>query len=175
MLAQYPVAQPELIDAEAEADIAWLQGVITAVRNIRGEQNIPPSKPLELLFKNGDDDDFRRAEENQTFLMKLAKLEKLTWLNDGDEEPMSVTQLVGEMEVLIPMAGFIDKDAEVVRLNKSIEKLGKELERVTNKLGNPGFTDKAPAAVIDKEKEKAAGFERDIIKLKDQIEKIKAL
>jgi valyl-tRNA synthetase len=175
MLADYPVAQPELMDAEAEADIAWLQGVITAVRNIRGEQNIPPSKPLELLFKNGDDDDFRRAEENQNFLMKLAKLEKLTWLNDGDEEPMSVTQLVGNMEVLIPMAGFIDKDAEVTRLNKAIEKLGKELERVNNKLGNPGFTDKAPAAVIDKEKEKAAGFERDIVKLKEQIEKIKAL
>jgi valyl-tRNA synthetase len=79
------------------------------------------------------------------------------------------------MEVLIPMAGFIDKDAEVTRLNKAIEKLGKELERVNNKLGNPGFTDKAPAAVIDKEKEKAAGFERDIVKLKEQIEKIKAL
>jgi valyl-tRNA synthetase len=73
------------------------------------------------------------------------------------------------------MAGFIDKDAEVERLAKSIEKLEKEVERVNNKLGNPGFTDKAPAAVIDKEKEKAAGFTRDITKLKEQIEKIKAL
>ncbi len=175
MLAQYPQAQDAFIDAQAEADIEWLQGVITAVRNIRAEMNIAPGKELELLFKNGDDEDFRRAEENQTFLMKLAKLEKLTWLNDGDEEPMSVTQLVGDMEVLIPMAGFIDKDAEVARLGKSIEKLEKELERVTNKLANPGFTEKAPAAVLEKEKEKAAGFERDIIKLKEQIEKIKAL
>ncbi|ASP40121.1 valine--tRNA ligase [Bacterioplanes sanyensis] len=175
MLAEFPQAQEALIDPDAEADVKWLQDVITAVRNVRGEKNIPPSKALELLFKNGDDDDFRRAEENQAFLMKLAKLEKLTWLNDGDEEPMSVTQLVGDMEILIPMAGFIDKDAEVARLNKSIEKLGKDLERVTNKLGNPGFTDKAPAAVIEKEKEKAAGFERDISKLKEQIEKIKAL
>jgi len=107
--------------------------------------------------------------------MKLAKLEKLTWLNDGDEEPMSVTQLVGDMEVLIPMAGFIDKDAEVARLGKSIDKLEKERKRVTNKLANPGFTEKAPAAVLEKEKEKAAGFERDIVKLKEQIEKIKAL
>ena len=71
-------------------------------------------------------------------------------MNEGDKEPMSVTQLVGD-----------DKD--------------KEIERVNNKLGNPGFTDKAPPAVIDKEKEKAAGFARDITKLKDQIEKIKAL
>jgi valyl-tRNA synthetase len=175
MLAPYPVAQDAFRDADAEADIKWLQDVITAVRNIRGEKNIPPSKPLELLFKNGGDDDFRRAEENQTFLKKLAQLESLTWLNDGDEEPMSVTQLVGDMEVLIPMAGFIDKDQEVARLTKSVEKLDKEIERVNNKLGNPGFTDKAPPAVIDKEKEKAAGFARDITKLKDQIEKIKAL
>ena len=175
MLAPYPVAQDAFRDADAEADIKWLQDVITAVRNIRGEKNIPPSKPLDLLFKNGGDDDFRRAEENQTFLKKLAQLENLTWLNEGDEEPMSVTQLVGDMEVLIPMAGFIDKDKEVERLTKSVEKLDKEIERVNNKLGNPGFTDKAPAAVIDKEKEKAAGFARDITKLKDQIEKIKAL
>jgi valyl-tRNA synthetase len=175
MLAAYPEAQDALIDAEAEADIEWLQNVITAVRNVRAEKNIAPGFELEILFKNGGDDDFRRAEENQAFLMKLAKLNKLTWLNDGDEEPMSVTQLVGDMEVLVPMAGFIDKDAEVARLTKSIEKLGKDLERVQNKLGNPGFVDKAPEAVIEKEKEKAAGFERDIAKLNDQIEKIKAL
>ena len=175
MLAPYPQPHEAFVDAQAEADIEWLKGVITAVRNIRAEMNIAPGKELELLFKNGNDEDFRRAEENQTFLMKLAKLNKLTWLNDGDEEPMSVTQLVGDMEVLIPMAGFIDKDAEVVRLGKSIEKLEKELERVANKLSNPGFTEKAPAVVLEKEKEKAAGFERDIAKLKDQIEKIKAL
>jgi valyl-tRNA synthetase len=175
MLAAYPEPQEAFIDEEAEADIAWLQNVITAVRNVRAEKNIGPSKELELLFKNGDDEDFRRAEENQAFLMKLAKLEKLTWLNEDDDEPMSVTQLVGDMEILIPMAGFIDKDAEVERLAKSIEKLEKEVERVNNKLCNPGFTDKAPAAVIDKEKEKAAGFTRDITKLKEQIEKIKAL
>jgi len=175
MLATYPEPQDAFVDAAAEADVEWLKGVITAVRNIRAEMNIAPGKELELLFKNGDDEDFRRAEENQTFLMKLAKLEKLTWLNDGDEEPMSVTQLVGDMEVLIPMAGFIDKDAEVARLGKSIDKLEKERKRVTNKLANPGFTEKAPAAVLEKEKEKAAGFERDIVKLKEQIEKIKAL
>ena len=160
MLAAYPEPQDALVDAEAEADIAWLQNVITAVRNVRAEKNIPPSKELELLFKNGDDEDFRRAEENQTFLMKLAKLEKLTWLNEGDEEPMSVTQLVGDMEILIPMAGFIDKDAEVERLVKSVEKLEKEIERVNNKLGNPGFTDKAPAAVIEKEIGRASCRER---------------
>src|SRR5690554_5726789 len=107
--------------------------------------------------------------------MKLAKLSNITWLNEGDEVPMATTHLVGQMEVLVPMAGLIDKDKEVARLNKEVEKLDKEIERIAKKLGNQGFVAKAPAAVIDKEKEKLAGFERDQIKLKEHIVAIKAL
>jgi len=175
MLADYPQAQDALVDADAEADIEWLKGVITAVRNIRAEMNIGPSKELELLLHNGDDKDFQRADDNQAFLMKLAKLSNITWLNEGDEVPMATTHLVGQMEVLVPMAGLIDKDKEVARLNKEVEKLDKEIERIAKKLGNQGFVAKAPAAVIDKEKEKLAGFERDQIKLKEHIVAIKAL
>ncbi len=175
MLAEYPVPQNDLIDTTAEADIEWLQGVITAVRNIRAEKNIAPGKELEVILKDGDDEDFRRADENQTFLAKLAKLSAITWHNDGDELPMSTTQLVGHMEVLVPMAGFIDKDAEITRLNKELEKLGKEVGRISKKLSNEGFVAKAPAAVIEKEKEKLAGYERDQGKIKEQIEAIQAL
>src|SRR5690554_425967 len=175
MLAPYPEAQDAFIDTEAEADIDWLKGVITAVRNIRAEMNIGPAKELELLLHNGDDKDFQRADDNQAFLMKLAKLSNITWLNEGDEVPMATTHLVGQMEVLVPMAGLIDKDKEVARLNKEVEKLDKEIERIAKKLGNEGFVAKAPAAVIDKEKEKLAGFERDQIKLKEHIVAIKAL
>ena len=100
------------MDSAAEADIDWLKGVITAVRNIRAELNIGPSKELELLLNNGDDEDFRRADENQAFLMKLAKLSNLVWVNEGDTIPMAVTQLVGQMEVLVPMAGLIDKETK---------------------------------------------------------------
>ncbi|WP_028292853.1 valine--tRNA ligase [Oceanobacter kriegii] len=175
MLTRFPEPQEALIDAEAEADVEWLQGVITAVRNIRAEKNIPPSKELEVILKDGDDNDFRRADENQTFLSKLAKLSNITWHNEGDELPMSTTQLVGQMEVLVPMAGFIDKDAEIARLTKELEKLEKEVSRIANKLGNEGFVAKAPAAVIEKEKEKLTGYERDQAKIKEQIEAIKAL
>lgn len=175
MLAAYPEAQEAFIDTQAEADITWLQGVITAVRNIRAEMNIGPSKELELLLKDGDDEDFRRADENQAFLMKLAKLSNIVWVNEDDEVPMSTTQLVGQMEVLVPMAGLIDKDKEIVRLDKEIDKLGKEIERIEKKLGNQGFVAKAPADVIAKEKEKMAGYERDQAKLKEQIEAVKAL
>ncbi|MFK4751965.1 valine--tRNA ligase [Oceanobacter antarcticus] len=175
MLAAYPAPQDALIDTAAEADIEWLQGVITAVRNIRAEMNIGPSKELDVLLKDGDDEDFRRADENQTFLAKLAKLSNITWVNDGDTIPMATTQLVGQMEVLVPMAGLIDKDKEIARLNKEAERLEKEIGRISNKLNNDGFVAKAPAAVIEKEKEKLNGYERDQGKIKEQIEAIKAL
>ena len=175
MLAEYPIPQESLIDTEAEADIEWLQGVITAVRNIRAEMNIAPSKELKLLLNNGDDEDFRRADNNQAFLMKLAKLSDLVWVNEGDELPMSTTQLVGQMEVLVPMAGLIDKEKEITRLNKEIEKLAKEIERIQKKLGNEGFVAKAPADVLAKEQEKLAGYQRDQNKLAEQVDAIQAL
>ncbi len=174
-MAAFPESQEALIDTDAEADIEWLKGVITAVRNIRAEMNIGPSKELQILLKDGDDTDFRRADENQAFLMKLAKLNQVTWLNEGDDIPMASTQLVGNMEVLVPMAGLIDKDKEIARLTKEIEKLDKEVSRISNKLNNEGFMAKAPAAVVEKEREKLANFERDQQKFKEQITAIEAL
>jgi valyl-tRNA synthetase len=111
----------------------------------------------------------------QTFLSKLAGLESTQWLNADEEAPLSATALVGNMEILVPMAGFIDKDAEVARLNKEIEKLSKEAARINGKLSNAGFVDKAPAAVVDKEKEKLADYNSSLDKLSSQLAKIRAM
>ncbi|WP_396589365.1 valine--tRNA ligase [Bermanella sp. R86510] len=175
MLAQYPKADEAKIDAQADIDIEWLKGVITGIRNIRADMGIGPGKPVKCFFKDGNQDDQRRLEGNQSFLKNLAKLEDITWLNPGDKAPLSSTALVGEMEVLIPMAGNIDTDAEINRLNKAIEKNQKELERVSGKLNNPKFVDKAPADVIEKEKAKLADYEGTQAKLNEQLEAIKAL
>lgn len=175
MLAQYPQADETKIDAQADTDIEWLKGVITGIRNIRADMGIGPGKPVKCFFKDGNADDQRRLEANQTFLKNLAKLEEITWLNQGDKAPLASTALVGEMEVLIPMAGNIDVDAEVNRLSKAIEKNQKELDRVSGKLNNPKFVDKAPADVIEKEKAKLADFESTHAKLAEQLEAIKAL
>jgi len=175
MLAQYPKADEAKIDAQADIDIEWLKGVITGIRNIRADMGIGPGKPVKCFFKDGNQDDQRRLEGNQSFLKNLAKLEDITWLNPGDKAPLSSTALVGEMEVLIPMAGNIDTDAEINRLNKAIEKNQKELERVSDKLNNPKFVDKAPADVIEKEKAKLADYEGTQAKLAEQLEAIKAL
>jgi valyl-tRNA synthetase len=175
MLAQYPKFDESKVDAQAETDIEWLKGVITGIRNIRADLGIGPGKPVKCLFKNGSADDQRRLDANSNFLKAMAKLEDITWLNDGEKAPLSSTALVGKMEVLIPMAGNIDATAEINRLSKALEKNQKELDRVAGKLQNPKFTDKAPAEVIEKEKAKLAELEDAAAKLSEQLEAIKAL
>ncbi|MBT3144945.1 valine--tRNA ligase [Neptunomonas phycophila] len=175
MLQPYPVADLSKRDEQAESDIDWLKGVIVGIRNIRGEMNISPAKDLDILISNGSVEDQRRLEENRTFLTKLAKLSSITWLNAGDEAPMSATQLVGEMEVLVPMAGLIDKDAELARLKKEMEKLGKDVARVEGKLNNAKFMANAPEAVVAKEQEKIADAKSALDKLTEQYSKIEAL
>jgi valyl-tRNA synthetase len=175
MLQPYPLAANEKIDTAAIADVEWLKNVILAIRNIRGEMNVPPSKALSLLLKNGSDEDLRRLDSTRQSLSKLAKLEDIQWLSANDEAPMSATQLVGAMEVLVPMSGLIDKAAEIARLEKEVQKLDKEIQRLQGKLGNAGFLDKAPADVVAKEQEKLAAQQAALAKLSEQIQTIKTL
>jgi valyl-tRNA synthetase len=175
MHARYPQADDSKIDQQALNDVEWLQAVILGVRNIRGEMNISPAKDLPVLFKNGTSDDQQRLTNNQQFLKKLASLESVTWLNTGDAEPMSATALVGQMEILVPMAGLIDKDAEIARLNKESNKLIQDIERTEAKLGNAAFVEKAPAEVVANERTRVAENKISVEKLREQIQKISAL
>ena len=175
MCCAYPESDHTLIQPEANADIDWLKAVIIGVRNIRGEMNIAPGRPLPLLLNNGSAEDRRRLQQNHELLKKLAKLDSIQWLEAGQQAPQCATQLVGAMEVLVPMAGLIDKDAEIARLNKEIDKLNKDLLRIRGKLDNPAFVAKAPAAVVDKEKNKLVGQERAAAKLQQQLVSIQML
>ena len=175
MHARYPVADDSKIDQQALKDVEWLQAVILGVRNIRGEMNISPAKDLNILFKNGSEDDQQRLQANQQFLKKLASLESVTWLNSGDPEPMSATALVGQMEILVPMAGIIDKDAEIARLTKESNKLQQDIERTEAKLDNAAFVEKAPAEVVETERKRVNENKLAVEKLREQIQKISAL
>ncbi|QDF66207.1 valine--tRNA ligase [Shewanella sp. SNU WT4] len=168
MLMPFPEYQAAQVDDTAMADLEWVKQMIIAVRNIRAELNIAPSKPLNALLRGVSAEDKARIEANQTFLTSLARLESMTILASDDTAPMSTTQLVGEMELLIPMAGLIDVAAEMARIDKQIEKLAQEAGRIEGKLSNEGFVAKAPAAVIEKERAKLAEFSRDIEKFKEQ-------
>ncbi|SDW54027.1 valine--tRNA ligase [Marinobacter mobilis] len=174
MLQPYPQADGERQDDTVTADIEWLKGVIVAVRNIRGEMNISPAKQIPVLLRGDRTEDQRRMTENRQFLISLAKLESLDWF-DGGEAPMSATQLVGEMEVLVPMAGLIDKAAELARLDKELDRLGKEIGRLEGKLGNEKFTAKAPADVVEKEKDKLRDAQSSQSRLSEQRKAIEAM
>jgi len=175
MAQPWPVAEQEKIDEQATRDIEWLKGVIVAVRNVRAEMNIAPGKPLEVLLTKGSATDRERLEANRLFLAKLAKLESATWLDDPSQAPLSATQLVGDMEVLVPMADLIDKDAELARLAKEIDKQDKLIGGIENKLGNESFVAKAPEAVVEKERGKLKEYQAARAVLLEQRDKIAAL
>ncbi|WP_338591973.1 valine--tRNA ligase [Shewanella khirikhana] len=168
MLMSFPEFDAAKVDTKAMADLEWVKQVIVAVRNIRAELNIAPSKPLSALLRGVSDEDKARIEANQAFFATLAKLESMTILAEGEAAPMATTQLIGEMELLIPMAGLIDVAAEMARIDKQLEKLTGEVARIEGKLSNEGFVAKAPAEVIEKERAKAADIKRDMDKLTEQ-------
>ena len=167
----YPVPDASKIDALALGDVEWLKGVILAIRNIRGEMDISPAKAIPVLLRAGNTEDKRRFEENAGFISSLAKLDSMQWLA-VEEAPMSATQLVGGMEVLVPMAGLINVEAEVARLNKELDKATKEIARLEGKLNNEKFVSNAPDDVVEKEKAKLSEAQAQQAKLKEQLAKI---
>ncbi len=175
MTQSYPVLDEGKLDELAEQDIEWLKGFITGIRNIRAELNIGPNKELNVLIRNLSPDDQRRLTDNTAFLQSLAKLTDITVLSEGEKAPMSTTQLVGKMEVLVPMAGLIDKEKEVARLSKEVEKLNKEVSRFEGKLSNEKFISNAKPDVVEKERNKLKDALSAQERLNEQLNAIKAL
>ncbi|CQH01492.1 valine--tRNA ligase [Yersinia enterocolitica] len=156
MLQPFPEYDASQVDEKALSDLEWIKQTIIAVRNIRAEMNIAPGKPLEVMLRGANAEAQRRVLENQSFIQSLARLSSLTLLPEGDKGPVSVTKLVEGAEVLIPMAGLIDKATELERLAKEVAKLEAEIERIEGKLSNEGFVARAPEAVVAKERERMA-------------------
>lgn len=172
MLQPYPKPDDALIDTDAESELEWVKHFIMGIRKIRSEMDIAPSKKLDILLSNLSAQDKVWLENNAHSLNSLAKLNHITLLNEADEAPESAVALVGEMKILIPMAGLIDKDAELKRLTKEINRLEGDIKRFSGKLSNENFVAKAPEAVIAKEKQKLEDSEKALTNLKEQYEKI---
>lgn len=158
MLQSYPEGSKALLDPTAEADVSWIQAVILAIRNIRGEMNISPNKKVPLFFYQADAHDKEHLERYQPLLQALAKLSAITLLSKQDPRPVSATALVGSLEILIPMADLIDKEAEIARLQKEIDKIQKELDKIQQKLSNTNFVQNAPQAVVLQEQNRLDEF-----------------
>ena len=175
MTQAFPTVDQAHQDNTVLADMEWVKSFIIGIRNIRGEMDISPNKPLSVLLRNTSAQDQQRLELTQSFLAKLAKLESIEVLSDSAQAPACATALVGEMEIMIPMAGLIDKEAELSRISKSLEKIEKDYTRTQGKLSNEKFVSNAPAAVIDKEREKLESLTMQIEKLKAQYQTISSL
>ena len=175
MQQPFPEADDSIIDESVDREVEWIKGVIVAIRNIRGEMNISPATNINVLLTSGTEQDRKNLASNQQFLIKLAKLESVSWLDDPQQAPPSSMQVVGEMEVLVPMAGLIDVDAEMARLGREQDKLNKEIGRLSGKLGNAKFVDNAPADVVAREKEKLSNAETTLNQLQDQVTRLKSL
>ncbi|KGA41077.1 valine--tRNA ligase [Pectobacterium odoriferum] len=175
MLQPFPEFDAAQEDTLALNDLEWIKQAIIAVRNIRAEMNIAPGKSLEVLLRDVTAEAQRRVEENRSFIQTLARLESITLLPAGDKGPVSVTKLIEGAELLIPMAGLIDKAAELDRLAKEVAKIEAEIERIESKLSNEGFVARAPEAVVAKEREKLDGYAVAKAKLLEQHAVIAAL
>ncbi len=175
MLQALPQFDEANFNQEALDDIEWVKAFITSIRNLRAEYDINPGKPLDVMLKAANAEDASRLEASKQVLMSLAKLEAVRVLEAGEQTPACATALVGKSELMIPMAGLIDKDAELARLDGEIKKTHGEIKRIEGKLGNEGFVAKAPEAVVAKEREKLEGYKETLAKLEEQKTTIAAL
>ena len=175
MLQPYPAAPGYPRDAVAEQQMAWVQAFVLGVRQVRGEMNIAPGRPLRVLLQDASQQDLSWLDANEPLLLRLARLEAIEPLPPGSAAPPAATVLLGDMKLLLPMAGLIDAAAEIARLEKQRDKLQTDLAKSRAKLDKPSFVDNAPAAVVAKERLRAEEVSGAINKLEQQMERIHAL
>ena len=175
MTAQYPIADPAKINDQAEADMLWLQGLIGAVRNIRGEMGLGNARLLPVLLQNTTDAEKAQIARIEPLVKALAKVESITFLTEAEQPPLSSSSVVGHVSVFVPMKGLIDPKAELGRLQKDFDKVQKQHDQIAGKLSNEGFVAKAPAAVVEGEKVKLAEFADQLVKIKANMDQIAAL
>lgn len=154
MLSAYPQPNEEYINDEIEEELEWLKSAIQAIRTIRSEMCISPAKSIPLYIRNHTPLLRERIEKYQDTLKALSKLNHIQYLKTQEKTPIAATAVLGEIELLIPMADLIDKTAELSRLTKELAKLDKDVNLAEIKLNNPKFTEKAPLEIIAKEQEK---------------------
>jgi valyl-tRNA synthetase len=173
MLAPYP--EPEGAEAAVESEMAWVTGFILAVRQIRGEMDISPSRSFDVLLANAQAGDRERLERNRRYIHRLANVRQVELLAPGAAEPEAAVALLGAVRLLVPMAGLIDVAAETARLTKQLNKAEQDRARAAAKLANADFAAKAPAAVVAQERERLAALERDCANLEGQLARVRAL
>ncbi|MGH8482568.1 MAG: valine--tRNA ligase [Nevskiaceae bacterium] len=174
MTQPWPVAEPAKVDEAAEADVAWLQAFVLGVRQIRGEMDLSPAKALPVLMQNATQADVDRMQRLKNFVTFLARIEEPYFLEATEQAPQSAVALLGEMKILVPMAGLIDKAAELARLGRQVVRYEADIQGLEARIGNPNFA-KAPAHIQDGARAQLEQKRKDLGALKMQQERVRAL
>jgi valyl-tRNA synthetase len=165
MLTQYPLVNESLINTQTEEEIDWLKKIVQSVRMIRSEIGITPSKIISLSVRNASPVSMELIQKYQKTLLVMGKISKIEYINSKEEMAVCASAVIGELELLIPIAGLIDKELELHRLERELAKLDKEIALSESKLNNPTFRDKAPAEIIRTVHEKLTQAQQARIKL----------
>ncbi|MDG4488050.1 valine--tRNA ligase [Xanthomonas vesicatoria] len=158
--------------ASAETDVEWLKSMVSALRRVRSELNVPPSKQVQLLLQAGTAEDRTRVSRFASQLSFLLKLDTIDWLDAGQDTPPAATAIVGELTLLVPLEGLVDMEAERTRLDKEIKRVESEIGKCNGKLGNATFVQNAPAAVVEQERARLNDWTVQLTGLREQRAKI---
>jgi valyl-tRNA synthetase len=175
MLEPYPVPERAARDAAVETEMKWVMDFILGLRNIRGEMDIAPSKRFDVLLANASVADLARLERTRQYVERLAGANSIRPLAAGEQEPDSAVALLGDLQILVPLAGLIDVQAEIARLDKKLAKVRQEVARCEGKLGNEKFVGSAPPEVVAQERTRLADFTREAGQLDAQLARMRRL
>ncbi len=170
MLQAYPQKTDLSTDDAAMMEMEWVKSFILGVRRIRSERDIAPGKALAVQVKGGNNNERNWLAANRHYITALAKTASITDVTQADDD--AVIALAGEMTIIVPLADLIDPKAEAARLEKELTRLRSERERLTTKLANSDFTDRAPAPVVQKERDRLAEVVDGLGKLEEQYQRI---
>jgi len=174
MTQTYPQPELDKIQQDSTDAIEWVKGIVTGVRNIRGEMNVAPGKPLTAMLADANGQQLRWLKQHGSEILALARLQSLQPGNAETTDDMAMA-LVGNTRVLIPLDDVIDREAELSRLSRESEKIEKDITKTRKKLENPSFVEKAPADIVAKEKVRLVDLETAHSSLKEQIDRISTL
>jgi valyl-tRNA synthetase len=172
MWQEFPASGAHQTGPDVEEEIEWVKQFILGIRQIRGEMDISPGKPLPVLLENSEEKDRAYAEGNAHLLTRVGRVESVRPLAADEAVPESASALLGNMRLLVPMAGIIDIEAEKARLGKLRERGNTDLERVRTRLDNPDFVNNAPPDVVTKTRQQLAELELQISQLDEQMARL---
>ena len=159
VVATYPTVHPEQMDEQAAEEMEFLMDFIRSVRTVRNEMNTPLSKPINIIAKVSDAAHYAVLKENESYIARFSNPEEFVYGEDVEAPSDAVTSVITGAEIYLPLAGLINIEDEIARLEKEAEKLQQEVDRVEKKLSNEKFVAKAPAAVVEAERAKGADYQ----------------